>query len=176
MRGIEVADCNLILVGKDVVLDISVHIEVPNEVEHKYIAGELVDRLVGLIGANGSGMDHIRPHHRFKSLFCNMIVKSGYVLCVNIRGVFFTASLANADLIYFVVTDVNVLFRLDEVNDLIDKVEYNIVAFFKRGAVAMTVCRRRARVLCSRVLNDNVNLFDFCKLGVSDGYVLNVSK
>ena len=58
-----------------------------------------------------------------------MVVEAVYVLCHKLGGVFFTADLADTDLIDLVVTDMYISVGLYYVNYLIDDVEDDIIGF-----------------------------------------------
>ena len=98
------------------------------------------------------------------------------MLHIEVGGVLVPAARTDSQLIDFVVPHMDKALRTGNLDDFVDNVEDNAVAFLKRGAVAMGVKLVRSGVFAAGVFNGMGAFLTFGNFGMGVGDVLNVTE
>ena len=178
MAGVHIAHHDVEAFGKKIVFNILVHMEVPDEVQHQDILGDLVDGGGGLV--LGDGLEHIRPDHHFEVFGGQIAMKAVNIAGKEVCRVFLAALGANTDAVDLVMTHVDILPGLENGNDLVHQVKNQLIGFFVGGAVVVGV-----EFVGSNVLLPGIHLVgvipgsilcQLCDLRMGNGQVLDMTK
>ena len=125
VAGIEVADEHGEAFLRQIFLDVFSKMEIPDEIHHDDVLRYAVDGGDGLVGTGG--LQHVAPNHHLEAFFGQMVVDAHDVVVVQIGGILFAADGADADLVDFVMTRMDVFRRSGDFDDFVHQIEQDFV-------------------------------------------------
>ena len=174
VRGVKVAHEKVEAVGQQMIFQIQIKVEVPDEVQQDDVSGQTINGGRGLVALGG--VEHICPHHHAQPLLCQIIVHGGDMLDIEAGGILSTAAGADAQLVDLVVAHMDKALGTSDFYNFVDDVEDDAVAFLKRRTVAVGVELVGPGVLAAGIFNGIDAFVPFGNFGVGVGDVLNMTE